>query len=67
MQGAVVYCQDKEIGVVTSGTMSPTLGVAIANALIKEEYKDCTEFTVDVRGTMLKAVKTTLPYYKREK
>jgi len=65
-QGCAVYCGDLPVGVVTSGTMSPTLGVAIASALIKAEFAENPEFVIDIRGNNVKAEKTALPYYERE-
>ena len=63
--GCLVYCDDKEVGMVTSGTMSPTLGCALASALIAEEYRDCTQFYIDIRGNKVKAEVTAFPYYER--
>jgi len=53
------------VGEVTSGTMSPTLGKAIAMGYVKAQWFNETEFTIDVRGRMLKAQKTKLPFIKK--
>jgi len=53
------------IGEVTSGTMSPTCGQAIAMGSIKAEYFNESEFVIDVRGRLLKAQKTKLPFIKK--
>lgn len=54
------------LGVVSSGTMSPTLGVAIATAIVPVDFSG-DEVEVDVRGKMLKADVVKLPFYKRAK
>jgi aminomethyltransferase len=53
------------VGEVSSGTMSPTLGKAIAMGYVKAQWFNETEFTIDVRGRMLKAQKTKLPFIKK--
>ena len=53
------------VGEVTSGTMSPTLNQAIAMGYVKPELFNETEFTIDVRGRLLKAQKTKLPFIKK--
>jgi aminomethyltransferase len=53
------------VGEVSSGTMSPTLGKAIAMGYIKAELFNETEFTIDVRGRLLKAERTKMPFYKK--
>lgn len=53
------------VGEVSSGTMSPTLGVAIAMGYVNAELFNETEFMIDVRGRVLKAQKTKLPFYKK--
>lgn len=56
------------IGVVTSGTQSPTLEKNIGMALVKAEFaKEGTELYVQVRKRTLKAVVVKSPFYKREK
>jgi len=53
------------VGEVSSGTMSPTLGVAIAMGYVKAELFNETEFSIDVRGRVLKAQRTKLPFIKK--
>jgi len=53
------------VGEVSSGTMSPTLGVAIAMGYVKPELFNETEFSIDVRGRVLKAQRTKLPFTKK--
>ncbi len=62
-EGAAVY-GGGPLGVVSSGTMSPTLGVAIATAIVPVDFTG-DEVEVDVRGRMLKAKVVKLPFYKR--
>lgn len=64
-EGSLVYCNGVEVGRVTSGTMSPTLGVAIAMAYVTPEVFSETVFELDVRGRRLKAEKVKLPFYKK--
>ena len=64
-EGSEVYFNGLLVGRVTSGTMSPTLGVAIAMAYVSPEVLSETNFDVDVRGRTLKAEKVKLPFYKK--
>ena len=53
------------IGVVTSGTMSPTRQVGIGMGYVKPEYsKIGTEIFIDMRGRKLKAVVVKPPFRK---
>lgn len=55
-----------EIGVVTSGALSPTLGHPIAMALVDPASAvEGTGLVVDVRGKDLPAVVVLLPFYSR--
>jgi len=54
-----------EIGIVTSGTMSPTLNKAIAMAYVSNKLsKVGTEVYIQVRKKQIKAVVVTLPFLK---
>lgn len=56
---------DEEIGFVTSGTQSPTLGKNIGRVLVKSEYAEVgTELFIQVRKRKLKAVVVKTPFYK---
>jgi aminomethyltransferase len=59
-----VLAGDAIVGQVTSGTKSPTLGAAIALALVRREALDAS-LTVDVRGRRLRAKRVALPFYRR--
>jgi aminomethyltransferase len=51
-----------EIGIVTSGTFSPSLKVGIALALIEPEYQIGQEVIIDVRGRESSATISELPF-----
>jgi len=66
--GYKVFHKAKEIGIVTSGTFSPTLNKAIGMAFIDIDFsKPDTQIEVAVRDTMVPAKIVKLPFYKREK
>ena len=53
-------------GVVTSGTLSPTLGSAIAMAYVAPEHVEPgTMLAVEIRGARVAAEVVPLPFYKR--
>jgi aminomethyltransferase len=56
-----------EVGAITSGTLSPTLGHPIAMAYVDPAASAIgTELFMDVRGTRIPASVVALPFYKRE-
>lgn len=57
-----------EVGYVTSGAFSPTLGENIGLALIKREYAGVDKpLQIMVRGKAVDAIQVKSPFYKREK
>ncbi|WP_069866616.1 glycine cleavage system aminomethyltransferase GcvT [Streptomyces malaysiensis] len=66
---AVVAADGSQIGQVTSGAPSPTLGKPIAMAYVDVEYaKPGTEgVSVDIRGTREPYEVVALPFYRRER
>lgn len=57
-----------EIGVITSGQPSPTLGYPVAMAFVQPEFAaEGTELSIDLRGKLEPAVVVPLPFYKRQK
>ncbi len=63
-EGCLVYDNDgKQIGVVTTGTFSPTFNCALAMVRIEKSYEE-NEVYIDVRGKKLKAQITKMPFYK---
>ncbi|NMP21170.1 glycine cleavage system aminomethyltransferase GcvT [Sulfobacillus harzensis] len=62
----VLNSQGAAVGVVTSGTKSPTLGSAIALALVDPEYRPVgTELGVQVRNRTIPARVVKTPFYRR--
>lgn len=63
---AVYSADDREVGVVTSGALSPTLGYPIAMAYVDPaEIEAGTGLFIDVRGTRIPASVVPLPFYRR--
>jgi len=63
-----VYASGKEVGEITSGTLSPTLGKSIAMALVSSEHSDeGAELEVVIGSKRVTARVVRLPFYKRPK
>jgi len=62
--GDAVYAGDRRVGIVTSGSLAPSLGCAVALARIEAGYEKET-LTLDVHGKRLAATVTDLPFYRR--
>ena len=63
---AVLNEEGKEVGTVTSGALSPTLGYPIAMAYVTHEVSEPgTALAVDIRGTAASVEVVKLPFYKR--
>ncbi|MFT6188188.1 MAG: aminomethyltransferase [Cryomorphaceae bacterium] len=61
----IVNTAGENIGVVTSGTMSPSLGTAIGLGYVANDYKTAdTEIFIQVRNKNLKAKVVKLPFFK---
>lgn len=61
----IVDKNGNNIGIVTSGTMSPSLGIAIGLGYVStENSKPNTEIFIQVRKKQLKAKVVKLPFYK---
>ncbi|HIZ37725.1 MAG TPA: glycine cleavage system aminomethyltransferase GcvT [Candidatus Ruania gallistercoris] len=65
--GYPVFLAGAQIGEITSGILSPTLGYPIALARLDRELAADTDVTVDVRGTPTPMTVTTTPFYRRPK
>jgi aminomethyltransferase len=64
--GYPVLAGDAPTGVVTSGTMSPTLGQAIAMAYVATAHAGSgTMLAVEIRGARVAAEVVPLPFYRR--
>lgn len=60
-----IYCEDIEIGEVTSGSVAPSLGMAVAMAFVEPEFaEEGRELQVDIRGKRFSAEVVNLPFYK---
>jgi len=67
-EGAVIKASGQDVGVVTSGTFSPTLNKTIAMAYVDAAVlKPGTPCEVDVRGKAEAAKVVPLPFYRRPK
>jgi aminomethyltransferase len=64
--GYPVLDADGPTGGVTSGTMSPTLGIAIAMAYVAPRHVEPgTMLDVEIRGARVAAEVVPLPFYRR--
>lgn len=62
----LVNAEGKQIGEVTSGTMSPSLGKGIGMGYVVQEYsRPGSELFVRVRNKAMKAQVVKLPFYKK--
>jgi aminomethyltransferase len=67
-QGATVLQDGQPVGVVTSGTQSPTLGKTIAMGLVRSDLSAAdTRVEIDIRGTRTAARVVPIPFYKQPK
>jgi len=67
-EGYKVYKDGKLIGDVSSGTLSPLLGIGIGIAFVDPEYaKPRIEIEVEIRGKMKKAMTVAPPFYDPKK
>ena len=57
-----------QIGIITSGALSPTLGYPVAMGYLETDFSELGEtVSVDIRGTRLPMTIVKLPFYKRSK
>jgi len=67
-QHARVYRGGDEVGEITSGTLSPTLGKSIAMAMVvSEQAAEGTALDVSIGSKRVPATVVKLPFYKRPK
>ena len=67
-EGAIIKADGKPVGVVTSGTHSPTFAKPIAMGYVEPAYQKVgTPLIVDIRGNDEEAVVVQQPFYKRSK
>lgn len=65
--GYPVLKEGVEVGVVTTGTQSPTLGTSIALALVNHDVVNESTFDIQVRKRVLQAKKVPKTFYKRSR
>ena len=66
-EGYAVYQDDLQVGVVTSGTYSPSLQVGIAMALVDHQVDVDRPFEIEIRNKKIQAQTTSLPFVKRSR
>lgn len=68
-EGYELYQGEQKIGVVTSGSLSPTLGHPIGMGYIEAPWCEPLpeSFEVDIRGQRHQATRVKMPFYKRSK
>lgn len=67
-EGCAIQVDGKNIGIVTSGTFTPTLQKSIAMGYVPKEHSALgTLLSVDIRGQSLPARVVKLPFYSRPK
>ncbi len=66
-QGMEVFDGEQQVGVVTSGCLSATLGHPIAMAYVAPEAAGQATLAIDLGGSRVEGAVTPLPFYKREK
>ena len=64
-QGAALVQNDREVGVVTSGIPSPTLGYPVAMAYVSSDLSDPRGLEVDLQGKRIPVRPEALPFYSR--
>jgi aminomethyltransferase len=63
-----IFVEESEIGAITSGALSPTLGYPVAMAYVSAEHaSEGSVVSVDIRGTRTDFTVVKLPFYKRTK
>lgn len=66
-QGAAIFAGGREVGIVTSGTQSPTLEKVIGMGLVSPDIAAAgTQLEIDLRGTRIHAKAVALPFYKKK-
>jgi aminomethyltransferase len=65
-QGCPIFKDSQQVGVVTSGSQTPTVGKIIAMGMLASSLKEPgTSVEIDIRGTRTPATVVPLPFYKR--
>ncbi len=67
-ENVVLYKDEKQVGVTTSGTHCPYLGYPVAMAIVDVDFAEIDSILVaDVRGRKIEAQVVALPFYKKKK
>ena len=67
-QGTRILHNSREVGFVTSGALTPTIGKVIAMGFIEKSLATIgTMLEMDIRGDMAKSQVVPIPFYKRPK
>jgi aminomethyltransferase len=61
-----VFKGGKQVGFVTSGTYSPTIGRAICMAMVESDSITDGSFEIEIRGTKCRAEPSQMPFYDPE-
>jgi aminomethyltransferase len=60
-----IYCDGREVGEVTSGSVAPSLGVAVAMAFVEVSCAEPGQsLQIEIRGKKFPATVVQLPFYK---
>ncbi|MCA9006352.1 MAG: glycine cleavage system aminomethyltransferase GcvT, partial [Planctomycetaceae bacterium] len=66
-EGSLLFSGDQQVGIVTSGSFSPTLDLPIGMAYVEPGFAETgLILEADIRGTRFPAKVTELPFYKRD-
>ncbi|MGQ9778373.1 MAG: glycine cleavage system aminomethyltransferase GcvT [Bacillota bacterium] len=65
--GYPILAEGREVGTVTSGTVSPWSGEPIAMALIAGEAVEREDYAVQIRDRLVPARRVPLPFYRRRR
>ena len=61
-----IFFQNEEIGIVTSGSWSPSLEVPIAMGFIKKEFSNIKqEIGIEIRGKLCTGIISKMPFYQK--
>lgn len=64
-EGDTVFYDGIEVGVVTSGSVAPSLGMAVAMAFVEPDFAELgRELHVEIRNNPFSAIVVELPFYK---
>lgn len=67
-QGCGIHDANHAVGIVTSGTFSPTLNIGIGLGYVPTSFAPIgSKFTIDIRGNQKLAEVVAMPFYKRDK